>query len=40
MESDVSQNTARPPLGLPRLGEGLGVAGVKQDMVLLSVHLQ
>ena len=36
MVSDVFQNTAKPPLGLPPLGEVLAVAGVKQAMVLLS----
>ena len=37
MVSDVFQNTAKPPFGLPPLGEVLGVASVKQAKVLLSV---
>ena len=35
---DVFQNTAKRPLCLPSVGEVLGVAGVKQAMVLLSVN--
>ena len=38
MVSDVFKNTANPPLGLPPLGEVLGVAGVKHAIVLLSVN--
>ena len=38
MVYDVFQNTARPALGLPPLGEALGVAGKMQAMVLVSVN--
>ena len=38
MVSDVFHNTAKPFLGLPPLGEVLGVARVKQAMVFFSVN--
>ena len=38
MVSDVFQNTAKPPVGLPQLEKKLGVAGIVQSIVLLSVN--